>query len=112
MVEEWSRVNGGKYRLELQGWNFVVERVDDPDDTLYKFQLYESMDRPQSASALEVRIHGHNGTAKTKGNHSGSRKHITDYFEQVNALSYPGIPEPFRRNLTRALELARINLNL
>ena len=109
---EWKRVNGGKYLIELDGWHFVVERVDIRDNLCYKFQLYENMDRPQSASALEVRINGGMLSAHTKGNHTGALQHITDYFEKENVFQYKGIPEPLKSNLMNALEQARINLNL
>ena len=74
MSERWTRVKGGKYKIELDGWNLIVERIDSTDDYKYKFQLYENMERPKSASSLEIRIHGFTGSASIKCNHNGALK--------------------------------------
>jgi len=74
MSERWTRVKGGKYKIELDGWNLIVERIDSTDDYKYKFQLYENMEGPQSASSLEIRIHCFTGSARIKCNHNGALK--------------------------------------
>lgn len=107
----WERVDSGRYSIGLEGWSFVVGRVDDPDDSCYKFELYENMERPQSASSMNVRIHGHNLTARIqKANNPGALQHITGYVEETSAFGYEGIPEPLKGNLINALELASVNL--
>ena len=103
MSNRWMRIGSGKYEITLDGWNFIVERIDDPDDLVYKFQLYENMERPQSASALELRIRGHNQTVKRHLNHKGADNHIIDFFSRTNALEYSGIPSPLKNNLIKAL---------
>ncbi len=104
---EWKRVKGGKYAIELAGWNFVVERMDslrDSGDSRYKFQLYESIDRPQSASSLEVEVNNSSlgdYLGDITFNHNGALAHIVAYIDKTNALNFPGIPEPLKCNINR-----------
>lgn len=103
MENIWERVDGGKYMIEIGGWNFVVERLNSiKDGSRYKFQLYQDMKTPQSASALEIEIND-SDLLDLKCSYEGAKKHIRDYFVIGKAFSYSGIPEPLRSNAEKAL---------
>lgn len=105
MEAKWERVNGGKYKIEIGGWNFVVERINPiKEGSRYKFQLYQDMKTPQSASALEIEINN-SDLLDLKSSYEGAVKDIKNYFTISKIFSYSGIPEPFKSNVSRALEI-------
>jgi len=108
MSFNWTRVDSGKYKLVSDGWNFIVELKDSlRGGSRYKYQLYENMRRPQSASALEVEIKDEK--LRYKKGCRGDLEHIRNYISVVNAFDCPGIPEPLRSNFVKALDIATIS---
>lgn len=105
MENTWERIEDGKYKLELDGWNFVIEKINSiKDGSRYKFQLYQDMKTPQSASALEVEVNDIK-LLDMKFSYEGAIKHIKNYFLIGKVFSYDGIPEPLRSNAHRSLKI-------
>jgi hypothetical protein len=118
MLEVWERISCKSYNSKIKDWEHSIAYKLKLDDWFilagrlepkfigkrYKYEVYEE-GRPQSAVALEVEV-DEGGLIDVLPSYTGALSDVKSSFINLQVWSYPGIPNPLRNNLIRALTIA------